>query len=211
MRLELGTPVYGMDGELGVLADLVVDPAARRVTHLVVEPKHHPALARLVPIDAATHEGARAGQLNLSCSVDAFRRLPEVHELAYGRLYDFPVEDPDWQVGITEVLALPDGGTAGVGLESLTTSPPALIYDRIPKGDVELRRGSRVISADARRVGRVTGVVSDDRDRITALVLRRGWFRWGRRLTIPANVVAVVETDLVRLRVAKRELDAQSQ
>lgn len=209
MRLELGAPVYGTDGELGVLADLIVDPGSRRVTHLVVEPQHHAALARLVPIERAIHEDAGDGRLSLLCSAHDLRRLPEVHELAYGRLYDFPVEDPDWDVGITEVLAPPDGGIPGLGPEPPSASPPTLIYDRVPKGEAELRRGSPVISADGRRVGRVAELVADEGDRITELVLRRGWFHRLRKVTIPASAVARVETDAVTLRVAKRELDAQ--
>jgi hypothetical protein len=35
------------------------------------------------------------------------RRLPQVHEVAYLRLDGFPVDDPDWDIGIEEVLALP--------------------------------------------------------------------------------------------------------
>jgi sporulation protein YlmC with PRC-barrel domain len=210
MRLELGAPVYGVDGELGVLADLVVDPRLRRVTHLVVEPRHHSALARLVPIERAIHEDVSDGRLSLLCSANELRQLPEVHELAYGRLADFPVEDPDWEVGIAEVLALPAEDIPGLGPEPAVTPPPALIYDRIPKGEVELRRGSPVLAADGRRVGRVAELVAGEGDRITALVLRRHWFQRPRRLTIPAGAVARVETDALRLRVTKRELRAQA-
>jgi sporulation protein YlmC with PRC-barrel domain len=210
MRLKLGAPVYGVEGEIGVLADLVVDPRSRRVTHLVVEPRHHPALARLVPIQRAIHEDAGDGRVRLLCSAHELRRLPEVHELAYGRLYDVPVEDPDWEVGIAEVIAPPADGIPGLGPEPAVAPPPGLIYDRIPKGEVELRRGSPVIAADGRRVGRVAELVADEGDRITALVLRRSWVWRPRRLTIPAGSVARVETDAVRLRVAKRELNAQA-
>ena len=208
MRLSLGAPVYGVDGEIGVLADLVVDPRSRRVTHLVVEPRHHAALARLVPIELAIHEDTDDARLKLLCSAQELRRLPEVHELSYDRLYNLPVEDPDWDVGIAEVLALPGDDGPGLLPEQPVMSPPPLIYDRIPKGEAELRRGSPVITADGRRVGRVAELVAGEGDRITALVVRRRWLQRPRRLTIPAGAVASVETDVVRLRVAKRELNA---
>lgn len=194
MRLHLGARVSCPEGEIGVLGDLVVDPASHRVTHLVVEPRHHPTLARLVPIELAMGEDLADGRLSLLCSAHELRRLPEVRELAYGRLYSLPVEDPDWEVGITQVLALP-------------AQPAALIYDRIPKGEAELRRGSPVITADGQRVGRVAGLVADDDDRITAVVLRRGWLHRPRELTIPARAIAGIESDAVRLQLTKRELD----
>ena len=40
MRLELGGSVRCEDDLLGELADVVIDPTTKRVTHLVVEPHH---------------------------------------------------------------------------------------------------------------------------------------------------------------------------
>jgi len=52
-RLELGKPVRGSDGKIaGDLSDVVIDPVAKRVTHLVVKP-HHGGHSRLVPVDLA--------------------------------------------------------------------------------------------------------------------------------------------------------------
>ncbi len=38
MRLDLGSPVRCTDDAFGELADVVIDPETRRVTHLVVQP-----------------------------------------------------------------------------------------------------------------------------------------------------------------------------
>ena len=37
-------------------------------------------------------------------TVEEARRLPPVHDVAFLRLGDRPVDDPDWDVGIQEVL-----------------------------------------------------------------------------------------------------------
>ena len=50
MRLDIGTTVRCSDTALGELADIVIDPTTRRVTHLVVEPHHGIYARRLVPI-----------------------------------------------------------------------------------------------------------------------------------------------------------------
>ena len=50
MRLDLGTSVRCSDTAFGELADVVVDPAARRVTHLVVEEDDSHGRRRLVPV-----------------------------------------------------------------------------------------------------------------------------------------------------------------
>ena len=57
MRLELGSPVNCTDGPFGELADVVVDPTKRRVTHLVVDPDgdHGPPLAPYVATTQPWH------------------------------------------------------------------------------------------------------------------------------------------------------------
>ena len=42
MLLHLGTTVHCTDGEYGELADLVLQPGSRQVTHLVVAPSSSP-------------------------------------------------------------------------------------------------------------------------------------------------------------------------
>jgi hypothetical protein len=72
------------------------------------------------------------------------RALPPVHAVSYLRLDGFPVDDPDWDVGIEDVLALPY--YAAYGLEP-TPIDYALEYDRVPKNEVEIRRASSVASS----------------------------------------------------------------
>jgi sporulation protein YlmC with PRC-barrel domain len=210
MRLELGSGVRCADGEAGVLADLVIDPRASRVTHLVVEPRHQHALARLVPIGLAHRDGT-GPDLVLGCTTRELHRLPEIRELAYRRLYDFPVRDPDWDVGVQDVLALPDGDFPGLAWNPGDGEPQLeLVYDRIPKGEVEIRTASVVTSADGRRVGRVAGLVAAEDERITHLVLRRSRLRRRRELSLPIDAVERVDTDAVSLRLTKRELNRHS-
>jgi sporulation protein YlmC with PRC-barrel domain len=208
MRLELGSAVRCVDGEAGVLADLVIDPRARRVTHLVVEPKHRHALARLVPIALAAHGDGSGPGVALACTTTALHRLPEVQELDYRRLYGFPLEDPDWDVGVQDVLVLLDRDLVDFGSNAGAGEPHVwLAYDRIPKGEVEIRQASAVRSADGRRLGTVTGLVAAEDDRIRHLVLRRRRLRGSRQLTLPIDAVERVDTDAVTLRLTKREVD----
>jgi hypothetical protein len=79
-------------------------------------------------------------------------------------------------------------------------------YDRIPKGEVEIRRASAVTSADGHQLGKVDGFLVDDDDAITHFVLERGHL-WGRReVTIPIKEVAQVFTDAVTLTLTKDEV-----
>ena len=206
MRLELGTRVSCADGEFGELADVVVDPTTRRVTHLVVEPRGEHRLARLVPIELAEAGEAGDAAIRLGATVAEVDSLPAVQEVSYLRVGAFPADDPDWDVGIQEVFALPY-----FPMDDVATVGPADVvstYDRIPRNEVEIRRASPVDSADGRRLGHVDGFVVDRDGHITHLVLEHGHL-WGRReITIPIDAVAAVETDLVTLRLDKDAVEA---
>lgn len=205
MRLELGGPVHCTDGVFGELADIVIDPIRRRVTHIVVEPHHHHGLARLVPIELARGREDSDQGVSLHCTVEQVRRLDPVQEFAFLRLGEFPVNDPDWDVGVHDMLALPHYDLSGLAPAPLDDDTCASLstYDRIPKGEVEIRRLSVVTSADGHHLGRVEGFVLDSDGRIAHLVLERGHL-WGRHdVTIPIGAVARVKTDAVTLSLSK--------
>jgi len=210
MRLDLGSPVRCTDGAFGELADVVIDPKTRRVTHLVVQPHHRDEQARLVPVDRAQAGEDSDATIALACTVAAMREFELVRESAYLRLGEVPVEDPDWAVGIEDPLALPPPtgmGTFGAG--GVDIDPHVMLsYDRIPMGEVEIRRASSVTSADGHHLGHVDGFVLDGEQQIAHLVLEHGHL-WGRReVVIPASAVARVETDEVTLTLSKDEVGA---
>jgi sporulation protein YlmC with PRC-barrel domain len=204
MRLELGTPVGCSDGMFGELADVVIDPTSKRLTHLVVQPRHQEGLAaRLVPVEL-TESGDEAA-ISLRCTIDDVNRLDTVQELAYLRLGGFPVDDPDWDVGVEDVLVLPYY-EAGFGAYPDYDPDAGVTYDRVPKGEVEIRRSSAVTSGDGHDLGRVDGFLVDDDGHITHFILERGHL-WGRReVTIPIDAVAKVETDEVTVSLSKDEV-----
>jgi sporulation protein YlmC with PRC-barrel domain len=209
MRLEIGNRVRCTDGVYGELADIVIDPLEKRVTHLVVQPERGEGEARLVPIELAKGRDDEQREIELECTLDEAQGFESVHVSAYLRLGELPVEDPDWDVGVQDFLAMPyypglDVGASPGGLDSHVT----MYYDRVPKGEVEVRRASAVISADGHSLGEVDGFVVDADEHITHLVLERGHL-WGRKeVTIPIGAVARVESDAVHVALSKDEVGA---
>ena len=73
----LGSSVSCSDGPGGELARVVVDPAARTVTHLVVQPPHPGGTSRLVPVRLA---GTGTAAIQLRCTTSQFEGLQEAEE-----------------------------------------------------------------------------------------------------------------------------------
>jgi sporulation protein YlmC with PRC-barrel domain len=209
MRLEIGNRVRCTDGVYGELQDIVIDPLEKRVTHLVVKPEKGEDEARLVPIQLAKSRDDEQREIRLECTLDKAQGFESVHEAAYIRLGESPVADPDWDVGVEDVFALPYYAGVDVGLyPGEVDSHVTLYYDRVPKGEVEVRRASAVISADGHSLGEVDGFVVDADEHITHFVLERGHL-WGRKeVTIPIGAVARVESDIVHVALSRDEVGA---
>lgn len=207
MNLALGTTVRCSDGAVRELADIVVDGPGRRVTHLVVQPKRQHEEARLVSLELVGEEAN--GGVSLFCTAETLDGLERVREYAYLPAGQQPEDNPQWDVGVEDVLVVPS-------VEPLDMAEPELdpnvnlMYDRVPKGEVELRLTSSVYSKDEHRLGSVNGVVVDEDGVITMLALQRGHLWWRRKMSVPVDAIASLENDVVTLAVDKNELKRSS-
>jgi len=203
MNLALGTTVRCSDGAVRELADIVVDGPGRRVTHLVVQPKRQHEEARLVSLELVGEDAN--GGVSLFCTAETLDGLERVREYAYLQAGQQPEENPQWDVGVEDVLVVPS-------VEPLDMAEPEfdpnvnLMYDRVPKGEVELRVTSSVYSKDEHRLGSVNGVVVGEDGVITMLALQRGHLWWRREISVPVDAIASLENDVVTLAVEKSEL-----
>lgn len=207
MNLALGTTVRCSDGAVRELADIVVDGPGRRVTHLVVQPKRQHEEARLVSLELVGEDAN--GGVSLFCTAETLDGLERVREYAYLPAGKQPEDNPQWDVGVEDVLVVPS-------VEPLDMAEPELdpnvnlMYDRVPKGEVELRVTSSVYSKDEHRLGSVNGVVVGEDGVITMLALQRGHLWWRREISVPVDAIASLENDVVTLAVEKNELKRSS-
>ncbi len=202
-QFTIGSEASCTDGVCGEVSRVVVDPVAEAVTHLVVEPKDRQGLARLVPIDLV--EAASAG-VRLRCTLAAFGQLDPAEETQFipgstGYAAYGPQQVVTWPYyGLTPVAGTPGGVDLGVAGFS-----PTVTYDRVPMGEVEVRRGDPVEATDG-RIGHIQGLVVDPHDhQVTHVLLQEGHL-WGRKeVAIPIKAVSRVG-DTIRLNISKHEV-----
>jgi sporulation protein YlmC with PRC-barrel domain len=206
MRLELGKRARLRDGGVREIGDVVIDATTNRVTHVVVQPRDDPDDARLVPLDlVAEVPGGR--EVSLQCTAEAIEKLDLVREHDLVRLGEQRKKEPGWDVGVEDVQTFPSYQPAAFGDYGGDLSPDVVVtFDRVPKGEIELRHASAVYSADRHHVGQVAGLEVDRDDHITSLILERGHLWWRREIVIPAEAVATLASDSVTLAVPKAEL-----
>ena len=204
--LAIGATVSCSEEAVGELADLVADPARNQVTYLVVEPKHLPGGARLVSLELVSEIHIRSGIL-LDCPLSTVQQLPEVQQVSQQRLGEDPHASPDWDVGVREVMSMPFYDPGALVEYSPAADPEILVvYDRIPKGQVEVRRTSPVTTSDGGEVGHVAGLYVDNGE-IRDFVVERKHLGRTRVAAIPAADVLELATDSVTLQLTGDEID----
>jgi sporulation protein YlmC with PRC-barrel domain len=198
-QFTIGADASCSDGICGEVSRVIVDPVARAVTHLVVEPKHRQGLGRLVPLDLVT---VTNGEIQIQCTQAEFDKLEPAEETEF-----LPGTAGFADYGPKEVLYRPyfgmgRGGMVGMGMGNV--SQP-VTYDTVPLGDVAVRRGQQVHATDG-EIGKVQGLVIDPRNHHVTHVLLQEGHLWGRKeVAIPISAVVGVD-DGIRLNISKEDV-----
>ena len=204
MHLRLDSHVQTTDGLSGTLADVVLDPVKRAVTHVVVRAGDPDPAARLVPLQLVGG-GEAGGALSLTCTAAQFAQLESIQGYAYLPVDERPAPDSEWDVGVEDVVMMPSYQGADLGVYTAEIDPNVgVTYDRVPKGEVEIRRASVVASSDEHELGAVGAVVVED-GRITHVVVEHGHLWWHRVVSVPIESVATLETNAIGLALTKGE------
>ncbi len=198
--LMIGAGASCTDGPCGEVSRVVVDPVARAVTHLVVEPAGRQGLGRLVPLDLVDTTG---GEIRIRCTLAEFEKLNAAEETQF-----VPGTVGYAAYGPEQVLAWPYsslGGITPVDGEIVPGVSETVTYDTLPLGEVGVRRGDRVHATDG-AIGHVEGLVIDPRNHHVTHVLLQEGHLWGRKeVAIPISAVTGAD-DGIGLNLAKDQV-----
>jgi sporulation protein YlmC with PRC-barrel domain len=185
----IGADARCTDGVCGEVSRVVVDPVARAVTHLVVEPKHRHGAGRLVPLDLVD---ATTGEVRLRCTLAEFEKLDPAEETQFRPGSGHPGFSG---YGSEQVLSWRYYGLGmgdGTGLSS-SAGPGS--------GHV-----MRTVHATDGEIGLVEGLVIDPRNHHVTHVLLQEGHLWGRKeVAIQIGAVTGVEGG-IRLNISKQEV-----
>ncbi len=192
--VTIGAKVSCTDGPCGTVTRVVVDPVARAVTHLVVEPHHQRIRGRLVPVDLVD---ATADGVKLRGTVAEFEALDPAEEAHFvAGTTTYAAYGPEQAVFWPHAAK---GGRYG-GRGDLVTE------DSVPVGEVQVRRDDRVHATDG-EIGRVQGLVIDrDTHHVTHVLLQEG-HPWGRKeVAIPISAVTKADYG-IQLSLTKKQVE----
>jgi len=197
ITLVIGSDAVCTDGYRGEVGAVVIDPAARTLTHIVVEPKGRQGLARLVPLDLVD---AAPDQVRLGCTEAEFKNLDAAEETVAEFVpgYTDPVQllPPGWRG---------TGGDPTVEGGTILRIPEQETIDVIPPGEVEEHGGDHVHATDG-DVGRLHALRVDEASgQITHVLVKEGpvWHR--HDAAIPFDQVTGFD-DGIRLSLTRQQV-----
>lgn len=202
LEYVIGSRVQCAGDECGEVEFVVVDPVADRLTHLVVRPDGPDGVARLVPAHIAV---PGPDGVDLNCTRARFDEFEPASQT-----YFLPTEPaaPGTSAHGDRVLEWPLFGLVLTPTNLVGVEPPAAArtVERIPVGEVSVRRGERVHAVDG-EIGRVRGLVVVPPDSSVTHVLLDEGHLWGRkRVAIPISDVTGIDAEGVAVRLNKAEI-----
>jgi uncharacterized membrane protein len=187
--ISLGAQVQCTDGYGGSVTGLIVEPLARRLTHLVVQDDTVPAVEHLVPIGRVA--GTTHQHVTLDCTRETLAALKPFAEERYIR------SNASDYMPIYAVI--PSG--------EFEAKHIPLVTEHIPPGELAIQNGAQVQASDG-HLGEVSGcVVEDASGAISSIVVRLGDWPTRRERVVPIAEVERIGSRTLSLKLARGQVD----
>jgi hypothetical protein len=187
MEVPINAKVICPDGDGGCAIGIVVNPINDRITHVVVQEENIATLSRLVPVERIRESNADV--IRLECTRAELGKMEIFSES------EFIPYDLSGSMFLQPYAVSAVGGSV-------------LEHEKIPPGELAVRRGSPVEACDG-YVGTVDEfIVEPVQYAITHLVLRSGHLWDPRDVTIPVRQIDRIAERTVYLKLDKAQIGA---
>lgn len=210
MQFKKGVTVKDDAGnKAGEVDRVVIDPHGGQVTHIVVRKGFLFGTDKVIPIDMVRRTAD--DEVILNVDKDRLNDLPDFIDVNFVPLNEQEMGRTSYEGDVEPVYWYPVGGASplmwGAGIPGMNpgmVSPfPYRVDEKenIPKGEVALKEGAKVLGSDGQTVGEVEKVLTEDqKDRITGLLVTKGTLNRHKRI-IPVNWIKRIKEDGVELAV----------
>lgn len=217
MKIDLGTDVFGSDGEkVGTVERIVVDSNTKQIHKLVVHRGFLTHDDKLVDVDMVT--GQDDAGLRLDITAEQVNQLPNYAEERFVQIPDrdrdaMPFIIPSAMGAGAYLYGAPNIGRGYEGSQdSFFDAAPAVapdIEDRsnIPENDVMISEGTDVYGSDGDKVGSVGEVLVGNDGAINGFIVSKGLI-FKKDVRVPIDWVESADGSEIRLNVTSAQAEA---
>ncbi|HEX9372331.1 MAG TPA: hypothetical protein VF897_15045 [Roseiflexaceae bacterium] len=186
--IPIGAHVQCTDGYGGSVTRLIVDPPARRLTHIIVQDGTLPGVEHLVPV--ARIAGTTYDRVTLDCTQDTLAALEPFAEERFissnaSDYEPFYAVDPFAEFEADHI---------------------PLVTEHIPPGELAIQRDAQVMASDG-PAGHLTAFVVDRASGgINSIVVRLGHWLTKHEQVIPIAAVERIDSGTLSLTLARDQI-----
>jgi sporulation protein YlmC with PRC-barrel domain len=190
-QIQLGMGVQALDGPVGTVASVVVDPEHREPAYLVLRRRKLRASEVVVPVSLVSE--VRDEKVFLEVDRESLQGFPA---------YEVTLREGDYRKPVAGPLLKPAPGS------SWASQGYAVLRARsVPDRTVAVERGMGVVDALGQGVGRVDGLIlSQETRQASHLVLRHQEPLLNRGRLLPIDLVEDVRAGEVRLNITASQV-----
>jgi sporulation protein YlmC with PRC-barrel domain len=197
MNIFLKAEIHCTDGAGGNATALVLNPATKVATHLVIDPKGHGHDEYLLPLDLVAESSAK--RIDVRCSRNELDQLAPFIKVVKVEAQGLDMMDAQALMGSESHsgIGFQDFSFAGAGSSEMVE------VEAIPESELAVRHGIPVEAIDG-KAGEVDGFAIDpETRRITHLVLREGHLFTKKDVEIPVSEIDRIGELTVYLNIPK--------
>ena len=186
--ISLGAQVQCTDGYGGNVTRLILDPQARRLTHLVVQDYTVPAVEHLAPIGRVT--GTTHDQVTLDCTRETLAALEPfaVERFIRSNASDY---EPFYAVA---------------PFAKFEAEHIPLVTEQIPPGELAIQGSAQVVATDGSAGELSAFVVEGTSGAISSIVVRLGDWPTRREQAIPIVAIGRIDSRAIYLTLARKQV-----
>ena len=192
MEISVGAKVSSTAGKYGNVTSLLVNPATRQVTHVVVKEHGFLGQERMVPIQFVTE--SLPDEINLRLAPESLHSMENFDDVSYTGGED-TFDTALVEAYFSHPFVLPE--------YDAEEEHYYIHIENVPPGELAIHAGAQVYAADG-LLGRIAGfLVSAIDDRISHLVMQTGHLRGRRQITVPVTAIDHIAWDGIYLTLDK--------
>lgn len=190
MDISLNAHVECVDGPIGKVENIIVNPMRERITYLVVRENDVANTQRLIPEKMI--ENASSKKITLSIKKDKFKQAPNFLREVF--------------IPSSLLLYMSDKPAGDL---PVTPASVRTIEEAVPQGGKTIHHGAKVYASDGRHIGKVDEFLMEKKTgRITHLVLKEGHL-WGKKeISVPISKIQKYEDGNIHLNMDKQAVNA---
>lgn len=217
MKIDLGTDVFGSDGEkVGTVERIVVDSNTKAIHQFIVHRGFLTHDDKLVDVDMVSGQGDDGLRLDLTS--EQVDQLPDYVEERFVQIPEhdrdaLPFIIPSAMGGGAYLYGAPYAGRGYEGAQDsfFDAAPSAapIVRDEsnIPETDVMISEGTDVYGADGDKVGSVGEVLVGNNGAINGFIVSKGLI-FKKDVRVPIDWVESADGDEIRLSVTSAQAEA---